>query len=135
MTLVCRPVHPDGARRGRLPSALSPEATGGLCRVCAATAANWRAVPQAALAAPSRRGANIAFARQCGAYLAHTVFRVGFTDIGAVFRRDRTTIRHACARVEDRRDDIGIDRALGFVEAALQQWAGIFCDLTGEGAR
>jgi hypothetical protein len=37
-----------------------------------------------------------------------------------VFARDRTTVAHACARIEDRRDAAPFDRALDLLEGALR---------------
>ena len=84
-------------------------------RICwlmeAATAAAF-AVPVDELRAPSRRAAEAAFARQCAMYLAHVVLGLRYSEIGRLFRRDRTTAAYACALVEERRDDPAIDRVL-----------------------
>lgn len=58
-------------------------------------------------------------ARQAAMYLANVAFGLTYTEISAVFRRDRTTVAHACAVIEDLRDDPVIDRALTALEAAL----------------
>jgi len=78
------------------------------------------AVPPQALHAPNRGQADVAIARQAAMYLAHVVFGLSLTRVGALFERDRTTVAHACARVEDRREDPTLDRALGIAEAALR---------------
>jgi hypothetical protein len=36
-----------------------------------------------------------------------------------LFERDRTTVAHACALVEDRRDDPALDAQLGYLEEAV----------------
>lgn len=51
--------------------------------------------------------------RQIAMYLSHVVLSVPYGSIAQAFGRDRTTVVHACAVVEDRRDDAGYDR---FVE-------------------
>lgn len=51
--------------------------------------------------------------RQIAMYLSHVVLSVPYRTIARAFGRDRTTVMHACAVVEDRRDDAGYDR---FVE-------------------
>jgi hypothetical protein len=51
--------------------------------------------------------------RQIAMYLSHVVLSVPYRTIAKAFGRDRSTVMHACAVVEDRRDDIGYDR---FVE-------------------
>ena len=38
-------------------------------------------------------------------YLAHVTCGLSLTEVGEVFARDRTTVAHACGRVEDLRDD------------------------------
>lgn len=67
----------------------------------------------------SRGMARVALARQTAMYLAHTVGGLSLTEVGAMFDRDRTTVAHACAVVEDRRDDANFDRALELLERAV----------------
>jgi hypothetical protein len=67
----------------------------------------------------SRGVARVALARQTAMYLAHVVGCVSMTDVGVMFQRDRTTVAHACATVEDRRDDPSFDRALDLMERAI----------------
>ena len=81
----------------------------------AATAAAF-AVPVDELRAPSRAPA-VAFARQCAMYLAHVVFSLRYSEIGRLFRRDRTTAAYACTLIEERRDDAAIDRVLHTLES------------------
>jgi chromosomal replication initiation ATPase DnaA len=52
-------------------------------------------------------------------YLAHVVFGLSYTRVGICFGRDRTTVRHACALIEDRRDDPALELALAALEAGL----------------
>lgn len=61
----------------------------------------------------------VASARQTAMYLAHVVFGISLTRVGICFGRDRTTVRHACAQVEDRRDDHRVECGLNALEAAL----------------
>jgi hypothetical protein len=68
---------------------------------------------------PKRGGARIAFARHVAIYLSHVAFGLNYTDTGRVFGRDRTTVRYACAAIEDRRDDMRFDTLLNVLEAAL----------------
>ena len=95
-------------------------------RICwlmeAATAAAF-AVPVDELRAPSRRGPAVSFARQCAMYLAHVVFSLRYSEIGRLFRRDRTTAAYACALVEERRDDPAIDRLLDMLEGVCGELA------------
>jgi hypothetical protein len=66
-----------------------------------------------------RRRENVAFARQVAMYLAHTNGGISLSEVGRIFARDRTTVAHACAAVEDMRDDPAFDRCLAFLEIAL----------------
>ena len=52
-------------------------------------------------------------------YLTHVVFAVSQRLTGFAFDRDRTSIRYACARIEDARDDRKLDYALDVLTAAL----------------
>ena len=63
---------------------------------------------------------NVAFARQVGMYLAHVTCGLSLTEVGEVFARDRTTVAHACCRVEDQRDDPAFDHALELLEGIMR---------------
>lgn len=62
---------------------------------------------------------DIAEARQVAMYLAHVCCRMSLTEVGTMFGRDRTTVAHACLKVECRRDDPNFDRALDVLGWAL----------------
>jgi len=83
-----------------------------------ATAAAAR-IPLAGLRAANRGRKRIALARQTAMYLAHVAFGLSLTRVGICFGRDRTTVRHACALIEDRRDDPRLEFGLLALEAAL----------------
>jgi chromosomal replication initiation ATPase DnaA len=87
--------------------------------LCGAAAATCLAIPHAEIAAKPRKQ-RVARARQIAIYLAHVGFGLNYTHLGEAFSRDRTTIRHACFRIEDARDEIRFDRALDFLEGALR---------------
>jgi len=53
-------------------------------------------------------------------YLAHVVFGLNLTQVGALFGRDRTTVGHGCAVVEDRREHPNFDLALTILERAVR---------------
>jgi chromosomal replication initiation ATPase DnaA len=61
-----------------------------------------------------------AFARQVAMYLAHVGLGLTFTAVGQLFGRDRRTVAHACALVEDRRDTVTVDRTLDLLEGAVR---------------
>ena len=68
----------------------------------------------------TRGRARIAFARQIAMYLSHVACGQSLTDVGRIFARDRTTVAHACARIEDLRDDRRFDRVLDLLEAIVR---------------
>ena len=65
------------------------------------------------------RKATVSTARQVAMYLLHTQYGFSFTLIGAYFSRSRKTVAHACAVIENLRDDPAMDRVLSTLEAAL----------------
>lgn len=67
----------------------------------------------------SRGVARVALARQTAMYLAHCAGGLSLTEVGVLFNRDRTTVAHACAVVEDRRDEPNFDRAIELLERAV----------------
>lgn len=86
------------------------------------TVAAALSLPPEELSAKTRRAAPVAFARQISMYCAHVTLGWSLTEAGAVFSRDRTTAAHACRVVEDRRDDVRIDRLVQTIEDALHNW-------------
>ena len=71
------------------------------------------------LRAASRGTARTAFARQVAMYLAHVELGLNLSMVATQFGRDRTTVSHACRRVEDRRDDPAVDRVIFCLTAAI----------------
>ena len=76
-------------------------------------------VPTALLLHRSRCRAPIAHARQLAMYLMHTLLGRTMTEVGVYFGRDRTTVAHACGRIEDERDDLAFDSAVTALEECL----------------
>jgi hypothetical protein len=81
-------------------------------------------VLQSDLSRQSRGKAPVALARQAAMYLAHVSCGLSLTDVGQIFARDRTTVAHACAVIEDRRDDPVFDRALELMEWIIPSLVG-----------
>ena len=75
-------------------------------------------VPLADISARSRKSAPCALARQRAMYLAHVAWGLSFTAVGRCFARHYSTVRHACARTEDRREAPHVDRMLAHLEVA-----------------
>jgi chromosomal replication initiation ATPase DnaA len=78
-------------------------------------------VPIRMLMHNSRCSLPAARARQLAMYLCHVVFRRTLAEIGDAFGRDRTTVSHACALIEDMRDDPGFDEEVCALERLLEQ--------------
>ena len=72
-----------------------------------------------AIDAETRGRAEVALARQVAMYVAHVAGGISLTDVGRMFSRDRTTVAHACAVIEDRRDDPVFDRAIELLEMVV----------------
>lgn len=106
-------LHAGGLRPlGRIPDREAQR----LRRVIEAAVGDVFGVHRADLGKPSRGKAPVALARQAAMYLAHVSCGLCLTDVGLIFARDRTTVAHACAVIEDRRDDPVFDRALELME-------------------
>lgn len=90
--------------------------TARLRRIIAEAVGDIFGVPQADLSKPSRGKARVALARQAAMYVAHVACGLSLTQVGQIFGRDRTTVAHACAVIEDRRDDPIFDRTLELME-------------------
>jgi hypothetical protein len=82
-----------------------------------------RGVSLKALFQPDRGQADIALARQLAMYLMHVEFGRLYADVGRFFHRDRTTVSHACALIEDLRDDPEFDVMLERLRLALLEEA------------
>ncbi|WP_332691446.1 helix-turn-helix domain-containing protein [Bosea sp. (in: a-proteobacteria)] len=76
-------------------------------------------LPLAALRQERRGVSRVAFGRQVAMYLAHVGLGLNLSQVGLAFGRDRTTVRHACALVEDRRSQPGFELALAALEAGV----------------
>jgi chromosomal replication initiation ATPase DnaA len=92
------------------------------CRVAEALTASTFGVKLADMRSAGRGSAAEALARQAAMYLAHVHLGIRLSEVARHFRRDRTTVAHACARIEERRDDPKFERILDCLEAALERW-------------
>ena len=52
-----------------------------------------------------RKSMRVAVTRQLAMYLVHTLLGRTYIETARLFDRDRTTVSHACARIEDKRED------------------------------
>ncbi len=78
----------------------------------------------ALLAQPSRGRARIALARQVAMYLGHVACGLSLTAVGRVFDRDRSTVAHACKRIEDKREERDFDAAIQMMESSVRTIVG-----------
>lgn len=101
------------------------------CRFIETLVSAAMGIAVAELRAEKRGRAPAAFARQTAMYLAHVHLGLSLSEVGRSFGRDRTTVAHACACVEDRRDESRTERVLVCLEAALERWQRGFLRLEG----
>lgn len=113
--------HEDTASTGDGPSEAESA-----CRFLEAIVAAALGAQLADLRAKTRGRQPIASARQTMMYLAHVKLGLNLTRVGELFGRDRTTVAHACARVEDSRDDPHRDQVVACLETALDAWQQVF---------
>ena len=78
-------------------------------------------VELARICAPKRGDPRAALARQMAMYLCHVVFHMNAAQVGLAFGRDRKTVCHALRRIEELREDLEFDRALGWLETSLSR--------------
>jgi len=78
-------------------------------------------VPVRLLLHPSRCRASVAATRQLAMYLMHVSLGRSLSDVGRMFGRDRTTVSHACARIEDLRDLPRFDEDVTRLETVLAE--------------
>lgn len=90
-----------------------------VCELCERTVSIVLQVPVEALRKKTRSRADVAFARQVAMYLCHTTFSLLLTEVGLHFRRDRTTVAHACALIENKREEPDFDTLICQLEALL----------------
>ena len=84
------------------------------------TVATVFAIEADLLSAPSRGRADIARARQVGMYLAHVGCELSLTAVGRLFGRDRSTVAHACRRIEDAREHPSFDQLIAKMERSVR---------------
>lgn len=76
-------------------------------------------LPKMTLHSTTRSRQQVAFARQIAMYLGHVCLCYSFIDLALYYRRDRTTIAHACRVIEERREEEKMELVLNGLESAL----------------
>lgn len=89
-------------------------------RLSAGVATYALSAPLHAVLAPGRGSAEVAFARKVAMYLCHVAFEFSLARVAAAFRRDRSTVAHACHHIEDRREEAAFDLWVSGLEAMLR---------------
>ena len=59
------------------------------------------------------------FTKHLSMYLLYTFFGFNYSRIALALKCDRTTVRYACAKIEDKRDNTSIDNLLKLLEFSL----------------
>lgn len=81
-----------------------------------------RGVTRSEILSRRRCSREVVSARQLAMYLVHVLLGRTYLEVGRLFGRDRTTVSHACARVEDQREDRSVfEREVAAIEAALAE--------------
>lgn len=78
-------------------------------------------VPPDQILSEARGSSKTAHARHIAMYLCHTLLGLSLGATARCFSRDPSTIRHACAKIEQQRDDLKFDHWLCQIEHRFQQ--------------
>jgi len=108
----------DGGGR-RPPPAYRPDRDGAAKSVLMLVARDQK-IPAKLLLHPSRCRQGVAAARQLAMYLMHVGLGRSLGNVGQFFGRDRSTVSHACALVEDRRDNAAFDARVTCLEEQIE---------------
>ncbi len=114
------PCHSAAPVRIARPRGVSAAAAALRDRIVACVARDF-ALGESEVMAKSRGAPRAALARQVAMYLAHVACGLDFAAVGRLFRRDRTTVSHACRVVEDLRDDAWFDRRVAALERTCRE--------------
>ena len=81
--------------------------------------ATARGLSATAMMGQDRGKADVALARQLAMYLMHTHYSRIYSEVGRFFGWDRTTVSHACALIEEMREEAAFDEHVARLEAIL----------------
>ncbi|HAH09929.1 MAG TPA: hypothetical protein DCL48_07500 [Alphaproteobacteria bacterium] len=79
-------------------------------------------IPVRTLKSPGR-GADVCHARHIAIYLTHVVFGLSLSQAATAFGLHRSTISHACHKIEDLREDAEFDRLIDNLEMLVSDQA------------
>lgn len=78
---------------------------------------------------PERGRRELVRARQIAMYLSHVAMSMSLSRVAFAFERDRSTVAHACHRIEEMRDDAQFDAWLEALENGLVTFAPMLVQL------
>ncbi len=107
------------ACKGRLPGGRRAMAVRSVCGVVRMIASEMVFLIGGPPPSARNRRFAVSHIQQIAMYVCHVVLQLTMTDIAAAFGMDRTTVGHACARVEDRRDDSAYDALIASIERVV----------------
>lgn len=116
----------------RMEHSITSDRVGWCAKVVGVVAAH-KGIARSALLSPTRSRSEIASARQLAMYLSHVLLELNLTDVGRYFGRDRTTVAHACALIEDAREDCAVDSEIQMLEDQINNWIAEGATLAVEG--
>jgi len=90
------------------------------CDYVIALVSRQKNVPIRLLTHRSRCRQQTAKARQLAMYLSHVILGRSLAEVGEAFGRDRTTVSHACAAIEDLRDNPAVEAEIAALERAIE---------------
>lgn len=102
------------------PSAVPRISSNALATTIISLVARHQGTSPALLFAPTRCRAEVAYARQMAMYLLNVVAGLNMVEVGRLFGRDRSTVSHACALIEDRREDAHFDTEMSALEDEIE---------------
>jgi hypothetical protein len=107
------------ARRSAMPGRRRMLAIRSVCRMVRTVAAEMVFLLGDRTASSRDRRFALSHIQQIAMYVCHVVLQLTMTEIGEACGKDRTTVGHACARVEDRRDDVAYDQLVAAIERVV----------------
>ena len=90
------------------------------CDVVIALVSSEKRVPPRLLTHPYRCRNTASQARQLAMYLSHVALGRSLAEVGSAFQRHRTTVSHACAMIEELREDPQFDAEVSRLERAIE---------------
>jgi hypothetical protein len=107
------------ARRSAMPGRRRMLAIRSVCRMVRMVAAEMVFLLGDRTTSSRDRRFALSHIQQIAMYVCHVVLQLTMTEIGEACGKDRTTVGHACARVEDRRDDVAYDQLVAAIERVV----------------